>query len=73
LLHKLGWSVQKPEQRARERDFVMWMERWNLLRHRGGSGALERAAYSNNIFPSLLDQGDPGHVTRLQRLLQPSE
>ncbi len=27
LLHKLGWSVQKPEQRARERDDAS-IERW---------------------------------------------
>ena len=27
LLHKLGWSVQKPEQRARERDEAA-IERW---------------------------------------------
>jgi transposase len=27
LLHKLGWSVQKPEQRARERDEVA-IQRW---------------------------------------------
>ena len=30
LLHKLGWSVQKPEQRARERDEAA-IERWQQV------------------------------------------
>lgn len=30
LLHKLGWSVQKPEQRARERDDAS-IERWQQV------------------------------------------
>ena len=28
LLHKLGWSVQKPEHRARERDEAEIHQRW---------------------------------------------